>query len=78
MEKYSKEFGEQIGNILKPLQSLNCPPETEEGNLDIAKFNELPEVIEVKTKLQEIGMDSRSELFNAGFMSAGLVLTFDN
>lgn len=68
----------KVEEILLSLQNLDRTklPATKEGNLDIEKFNMIPEVVAVHKKLIDIGIRNNSDLFIFGFSAAGLVLRF--
>jgi hypothetical protein len=69
---------DRVGEILQSLATLDKStlPTTESGSLDVAKFNEMPEVIAVHDQLRAEGISSNGELSGHGFVAGAMVLRF--
>ena len=46
------------------------------GGIDIVKFNEMEKVTKLVSELKKLGVKNNSELYEAGFMPAGMLLRF--
>ena len=73
IRKYEKK--EVAKAVLNGLAQVAERPKDKKGNLDVAAFNELPEVKKAVKRLREVGIN-RKWLFNNGFQIAGFILTF--
>lgn len=69
---------EKVSKILSSLGQLDKSkvPVKEDGSMDVAKFNEMPEVIAVHDQLRAEGINSNSELSGHGFVAGAMVLRF--
>jgi len=77
--KLKKETRSQVEKILMDLSKIDRKTFTNlEHNLDIEKFNKHPKVIEATNKLRELGITNRGILMDNGFITASMVLTFNN
>lgn len=68
----------RIGAILKSLSTLSGRSDivNAEGNLDIEKFNALPEVQSTIAELKSAGVRHNTELSSLGFVAGAMALRF--
>ena len=67
----------EIKSILNHMAMVTQRPLDEEGNLDVAAFNKLASVTLFKEQLRAAGIRKNTDLIDAGFIGAGLVLNFN-
>lgn len=67
----------KVEKILTSLSNMSSRKDIqdEKGNLDLVLFNKTPEVVEVTSKLKEMGVD-REWLRTNGFVVGSMILTF--
>lgn len=66
----------KVQKLLVGLQTIDpkrVADDSKPDTMDLKKFNELPEVVEVINQLKEMGVDKKW-LFSNGFMLAEMVL----
>lgn len=66
----------KVQKLLVGLQTIDkkrVADDNKPDTMDLKKFNELPEVVEVINQLKEMGVDKKW-LFSNGFVPAGMVL----
>lgn len=86
MLKPKTKLKRRVAHLLKVLQKFpqDKVPTLADGNMDVAAFNQLPEILEAKKLMQEASLNYLGEdvicrewFQDNGFLVAGLVLYFD-
>lgn len=75
MKKIDKN---EVAKLLVKISEIdrNRIPKDKSGNLDVKRFNEMKDIKKMIKELKALGVKHSSQLFDLGFIPAGMVLKF--
>ena len=76
--KWSRKTSDEVNRLLNEYGKVveDKVPTKKDGNLDMKALQEMKETKELIKKFKKLGIHSNEELFDNGFMAAGMILKF--